>query len=249
MRRREFISLIGGIPVAWPLDSLPQNPSMPIIGFLGNATPVLWADRLRAFRTGLAEAGFVEGNTLSIEYRWAEDQTDRFRALADDLVQHHVRVIAAGSLLAAKAAKAATTTIPIVFCFSADPVKEGLVASLSRPGGNLTGATNLNEEVVPKRLEMLLECIPAAKSIALLANPTYPGIETQVRELQVIAAAQGRLLHVLYASSERDIATAFGSLGDLRAAGLVIATDPLFTSRREKLAALTVSHAIPSIYQ
>lgn len=249
MQRRKIISLTVGAMVALPFAGRSQTPSIPVIGFLGNATPALWADRLLAFRNGLAEAGFVEGRNVRVEYRWAEDKVDRLRGLADDLVQRGVSVIAAGSLLAAKAAKAATTTIPVVFCLSADPVKEGLVASLNRPGGNLTGATNLNEEVMPKRIELLLECVPAARNIALLANPTYPGMEAQAKALQKVVTANGRQLHVLLASNEEEIDKAFGTLRKLRAEALVINTDPFFTSRREKLAKLTVSHAIPSVYQ
>jgi putative ABC transport system substrate-binding protein len=249
MRRRKFITLLGGAAAAWPLAARAQQSAMPVIGFLGTASPDLWADRLRAFHQGLNETGYVEGRDVTIEYRWAQDQNVRFPALASDLVGRQVTVIAAGSFAAALAAKAATTTIPIIFAMAGDPVEVGLVTSLSRPGGNLTGATNLNHEILPKRLELLHELVPTATAIAFLVNPTEPSAESQSSDVQVAARALGRQLHILYASTEPEFDKVFATLAELRAGGLVIGTDTFFTSRREKLAALSVRHAMPTIYQ
>jgi putative ABC transport system substrate-binding protein len=202
-----------------------------------------------AFRQSLKEAGYVEGQNVTIEYRWAEGQYDRLPSLAADLVQHKVTVIAATTTPAALAAKAATTTIPIVFTTSADPLQMDLVASLSRPAANVTGATQLNVEVAPKRLELLHELIPTATIVALLVNPTSPAAETLSRELLAAARTLGLQLHVLEAAAERDFETVFATLVQLRARGLVIASDPFFTGRREQLAALALRHAVPAIYQ
>jgi putative ABC transport system substrate-binding protein len=181
VNRREFVALIGGT-AAWLTAARAQQSAMPMIGFLGTATPELWADRLRAFHQGLNEIGYVDGRNVKIEYRWAEDDNTRFPALVDDLVRRQPAVIVADSLAAALPAKAATKTIPIVFAMAADPVEIGLVSSLSRPGGNLTGATNLNLEILPKRLELLHELVPTATIFAVLANPTEPNAQSEVRE-------------------------------------------------------------------
>ena len=223
---------------------------MPVIGYLSSASPDRDAGRLRAFRQGLSETGYVEGRNVAIEYRWAEEQYDRLPALAADLVRRQVAVIAqAGHVLGAFAAKAATTTIPIVFLTGVDPVALGLVASLNRPGGNLTGVTTLGIELEPKRLELLHGVVPAATTIGALVNRANPNVEAQSRELQAAARALGLELHILDASTERDFDAVFARLAELQAGGLVIATDGFFISRGEQLAALAVRHAMPAIFQ
>ena len=252
MKRREFITLVGGAAAAWPLAvRAQQQPAMPVIGVLSAEWPEQFTDRLRAFHEGLRETGYVDGRNLAIEYRWAEGRNDRLPALAAELVHPEVSVIVtAGSTPAALAARAATTTIPIAFYLGSDPVEAGLVTSLSRPGGNLTGVVTLNVEVAPKRLELLHELIPTARIIAALINPTNPVLaETLTRDLQTAAHALGVQLHILHASSERDFDTVFASLVQPRAEGLVIGADALFNSRSEQLAALTIRHAVPAIYQ
>jgi putative ABC transport system substrate-binding protein len=250
MKRREFISLLGGA-AAWPLAARAQQGAMPVIGFLGGASPDRWVGRLRAFHQGLSETGYVVGRNLAIEYRWAEGQNDRVPSLAAELVGRQVSVIAApGSVPAALAAKAATTTIPIVFEIASDPVELGLVASLAQPGGNITGVTSLNAQVGPKRLELLHELVPTATVVGLLVNPTNPNeAEPTTKNLQAAARSLGLEMHVLHASAEGDFDAAFATLIQLRAGALAIGTDPLFTSRLEQLAALTVRHAVPSVYQ
>jgi putative ABC transport system substrate-binding protein len=205
---------------------------------------------LSAFLKGLGENGYVDGRNVAIEYRWAGNRIDRLPAMADDLVHRQVTVIAATSTPAALAAKAATTTIPIVFETGADPVQLGLVASLSRPGGNITGVTQLNWEIIPKRLELLHELLPAAGVMALLVNPTDPAnAEMQSREVLAAAHTLGLKLHVLNASTERDFDLVFAKLIHLRAGGLVVGGDAMFNSRIEQIAALTVQHAVPAVYQ
>jgi len=249
MRRREFITLLGGAAAAWPLAARAQQPAMPVIGFLSSASPDVYSIRLRAFHQGLKETGYVEGQNVEVEYRWAEGENNRLPALAAELVHRQVSVIAAAGTPLAVAAKAATATIPIVFETAGDPIQLGLVASLNRPGGNLTGVTNLNVEVGPKRLELLHELVPAATTFALLVNPTSSSIaEAFSRTLQAAARALGLQLHVLHASTERDFDTVFATLVQLRPGGLVIMPDVFFIARSEQLAALTVRHAIPAIY-
>jgi putative ABC transport system substrate-binding protein len=220
---------------------------MPVIGFL--STSSVDASRIAAFRQGLAKAGYVEGQNVRIEYRWADDRSDRLPSLAADLVHHQVAVIAAFTTPAALAAKAATTTIPIVFTTVGDPVQLHLVASLNRPGGNVTGVTQLNVEVAPKRLELLHELVPTARVVALLVNPTNPNTETNTKELQAAARTLGLEFHVLNASTESDFDGVFARLIQLRAGGLLIGPDTLFASRSEQLAALALRHAVPTIYQ
>jgi putative ABC transport system substrate-binding protein len=249
VKRREFITLVGGAAV-WPLAARAQQAAMPVIGFLHGASPGPYAPFLLAFHQGLKEAGYTAGENVAVEYRWAEDHYDRLPALAADLVSRRVAVIATpGNMPAALAAKAATKTIPIVFLVQGDPVAVGLVASLARPGGNLTGVTGLTSEVGPKRLEMLHAVIPTA-TIALLVNPKNPDLsEPQSQELQVAAGRLGLQLHVLTASTDQEIDTAFANLVQLRAGGLVIGPDALFSTRIEQLAALALRHRIPAIYQ
>ncbi len=209
MKRREFISLLGGAAATWPLAARAQQAPMPVIGFLSNASPDLYSDRLRTFRQGLKNVGYVEGQNVEIDYRWAPGHNDRLPMLAAELVHRQVAVIAAaGGTPSALAARAATATIPIVFGVAVDPVEVGLVASLSRPGGNLTGVTNLNAEVGPKRLELLHELLPSATSLGVLVDPTSPTLaEAFLRDLQPAADALGVHLHVLHASTESDLET------------------------------------------
>jgi putative ABC transport system substrate-binding protein len=250
MRRREFITLLGGA-AAWPLAARAQQPTMPVIGYLGSASPDIWAGRVRAFRQGLSDAGFVEGKNVAIEFRWAEGQYDRLQTLAADLIGRGVNVIVSpGSAPAALIAKAATTTIPIVFETGADPVRAGLVASLNRPGGNITGVTALSFELGPKRLELLHELVPYAKVIAALVNPAAgESAVSQTRDLEIAARALGIDLAVLHASSDHEVAAVFAAYRGSGAGGLVIVPDVFTNSRREQLAALTLSHGVPSIFQ
>jgi ABC-type uncharacterized transport system substrate-binding protein len=251
VRRREFITLLGGAAAGWPVGVRAQQQPMPVIGFLGAASPDLWGHFLRAFHQGLGETGYVEGRNVAIEYRWAEGQNDRLPALAAELVRRRVSVIAApGSTPAALAAKEATTTIPVVFMVGTDPVAAGLVASLARPGGNLTGVTNLNTELGAKRLELLRELMPAATVIALLVNPTSRFItETMLKDMQSAARPLGLQLQILQASTERDFEMVFATLAQLRASALVIAPDAFFISQSAELGALTLRHSVPAITQ
>jgi putative ABC transport system substrate-binding protein len=251
MKRRAFIAGIGGAATAAMLRAArAQQPPMPVIGFVNVASPQSYAGQLAAFLKGLGETGYVDGHSVAIEYRWAEGQSDRLPAMLADLVHRQVAVIAATSTPAALAAKAATTAIPIVFETGGDPIRLGLVASLNRPGGNVTGVTQTNVEVAPKRLQLLHELVPAATSIALLVNPTNPSLaEPTTKELKAAARTLGLELHVLNASTEREFEAVFATLVQLGAGGLVIGPDPFFISREEKLAELALRHVVPAVFE
>jgi putative ABC transport system substrate-binding protein len=250
MRRCDFIIFLAGAMAALPLAARAQEKAMPVIGVLNTGSPGPSSEPfMAAFRQGLSEAGYVEGQNVAIEYRWAEGHYDRLPALAADLVGRKVDLIMAGSPPSALAAKSATSTIPIVFRHGGDPVGDGLVASLARPGGNLTGVSQLGDEgLTAKRLELLSELVPRAGVIALLVNPNNSTAERVIQEVQQAARAKGVQLHVLKASSESEIDTAFASLVQLQAGALLVAADPFLTSRREQLVALASRHAVPSIY-
>jgi putative tryptophan/tyrosine transport system substrate-binding protein len=248
MRRRKFIAGLAGA-AAWPLVAGAQQPTMPVIGFLNSGSPDGYAILKGEFLRGLKDTGYIEGQNIGIEYRWAEGQYDRLPTQAADLVGRRVAVIAATSTPAVLVASTATTTIPIVFTSGDDPVRLGLVASLARPGGNITGAVHLEVELTPKRVEMLHELAPAASVIAILVNPTNRNAESQSRDLQMAARTLGLQVHVLHARSERDFDAVFTSLRQLKAGALAIGSDPLFTNRSEQLAALTVRHSVPAVYE
>jgi putative tryptophan/tyrosine transport system substrate-binding protein len=251
MRRREFIAALGGAAVVWPLVARAQQPTLPVVGFVNLASAKGgYAQNSSAFLKGLSEAGYVDGRDVVIELHWAEGRADRLPAMMADLIHRQVAVIAATTTEVALAAKAATTTIPIVFEMASDPVRVGLVAHLNRPGGNATGVTSTNLEMVPKRLQLLHELVPTASPVALLANPANPTLaEAYTRLSQAAARTLGLELHILNANNERDLDGVFAKLIQLRAGGLVIGVDPLFTGAGEQLAVLSVRHAVPTIYQ
>ena len=247
MRRREFVTLLGGA-AAWPLAAYAQQVAMPLVGFLNAASPQPYARMLSAFLKGLGETGYIEDHNVKIEYRWAKGDVNLLPALAADLVHRKAAVIAATGTPAALAAKAATATIPIVFETGSDPIQLGLIASLSRPGGNVTGITQLGVEVAPKRLEVLNELVPTAKIIALLIDPTDPVSEKTRQGVQAAAQRLGLELHVLNVSTERDLDTVFAKLVPLRAGGLVISGGQFFNSRGKELASRALQHAVPTIF-
>jgi putative ABC transport system substrate-binding protein len=249
MRRRELIGLLGGAVAAWPLAARAQQAAMPIVGFLSGQSPATAGNLVAALRQGLNESGFIEGQNVAIEYRWADGRYDRLPALAAELVHRQVTVIVASGPPAALAARTATSTLPIVFSSGIDPVKLGLVAGLNRPGGNITGVSHFSTALEAKRLELLHELVPNAAVIAMLVNPTFPNADSITDEMQVAARSLGLELNVLNASSEHDLDGAIASIARLRAGALVVTSDPFFLSRRDQLVALVAHHAVPAIYQ
>ena len=249
MKRREFITLLGAAAAAWPLAARAQQPALPVIGLLEPRSPDTIADQLRAFRQGLKDTGYVEGENVAVEYRWAENQPDRLATLAAELASRRVAVIAAlGGPAAAFAAKSATTTIPIVFIVSEDPVRVGLVASLARPGGSLTGVNFFAGELAAKRLELLRELVPAATRVAVLVNPAGPGHEITLRDVEPAARAMGLQIQVLNASTSSEINAAFATFERERPDALFVGTDPFFTSRRAQMVQLAARHMVPAAY-
>jgi putative ABC transport system substrate-binding protein len=247
--RREFVTLLGGAATAWPLAARAQQPTMPVVGFLSARSPASGAFMAAAFRQGLSESGYVEGRNLRIEYRWAEGHYDRLAELADDLVRRQVAVIAAISgTPAALAAKAATTTIPIVFANGGDPVTSGLVASLNRPAGNVTGVTFYTVALAGKRLELMRALVPAAVAMGFFVNQNNPAEEPETNDAEAAARALGVRLHVLNTTSERDIDAAFRTLLERRADALVVGSDPVFFGFSSKLVDLTARYAVPAVY-
>jgi putative ABC transport system substrate-binding protein len=248
MKRRQLILALGGAAL-WPLAARAQQPALPVIGFLNSASPDGYADRVRAFRQGLSDTGYVEGRNVAIEYRFANNEFDRLAAFAADLIQRKVAVISANGP-SALVAKAQTTTIPIVFTSGDDPVRAGLVTSLNRPNGNLTGVVSQDVELGPKRLELLHELVPNAKVFAMLLNPANRArSDILTRDLQAAARTLGLELKILQASSERDVDAVFTKLAELQVGGLVIGNDSLFISRRERLGELSAHHKVPAIFQ
>ena len=248
MRRRDFISALGGTAAAWPLAARAQQPALPVVGFLNAGSPKPLANLVAAFRQGLSETGHIEGQNLVIEYRWAEGDYDRLPALAIDLVRRQVAVISAGSPQAALAAKAATTTIPIIFTSGGDPVELGLVSSFNRPGGNVTGVSFLVNELGAKRLELLREVVPTAVSMGFLANPNRASFEAETKNSQQAAQALGVQLIILNASSEGELDAAFAKFAQYRINALLVGTDLFFLNRRDQLVALATRLAIPTMY-
>src|SRR5262245_14126125 len=247
MKRREFITLLGGGAMAWPLAARAQQAAMPVIGYLHSASPEPYSPMVAAFRQGLAEAGYVDGQNVTIDYRWAESQFNRLPALAAELVARRPAIlVAAGGDVSAVAAKAATTTVPIVFTIGGDPVAYGLVSNLSRPSGNLTGVTFFTITLGPKRLELLRELLPKASKIAMLVNPK--SLNPDAKEVQEAARALGQSVHVLDAASKEEIDMAFRSLAQGRDDALIVVSNPLFTSRREQIVALANYHRVPAMY-
>ena len=249
MKRREFMALLGGAAAVWPRAARAQQQAMPVIGFMNGGSPDPEARSLAAFRQGLSESGYIENHNVKIEERWADSQYDRLPGMAADLVRRQVTVIAATTTPAALAAKAATASIPIIFETAGDPIRLGLVASLNRPGRNITGVTQLSSELVSKRLGLLHDLIPTATIVGLLVNPTDPRAETQTTDMQEAAHALGLQIHLLNASTEGEINTAFASLPQLRAGALLVGTSDFFRRRSEQLVALAARQGVPAIYQ
>ena len=248
MKRREFITLVGGAAPAWPLAARAQQVAMPVVGFLGTTTPNDYASRVAAFHEGLKEAGYIEGQNVAMEYRWPEGRYDRLPMLAADLVRRQVAVIAAGGPSAARAAKAATSTVPIVFTSGDDPVEAGLVRSLNRPGGNITGVHLFLTELNAKKLGLMRDLLPQVRAMAALLNPASQNADPQSKELRAAGRALGLHIDIFHASSESEIDAAFTAIAQQRLGALVVGNDPFFLGRREQLVALAARHAIPVVY-
>jgi len=248
MRRREFVTLLSGATV-WSLTARAQDLAVPVVGFIGTDTQDGWANRMRGFYEGLGRTGYVERRNVTIEYRWADGQEDRLPGFAADLVRRQVRAIVVPGTVGTLATKAETTRIPIVFLVGGDPVRLGLVASLNRPGGNLTGMFNLNLNLAPTRLQMLHELVPSAALIGLLVDPTNPTAEGIVRNVQAAASTLGLQVHILYASSEREFDSVFTTIAQVRAGALMIGTEGFLFRQYKQLAALTVRHRVPTMFQ
>ena len=248
MRRREFITLLGGVAM-WPLTVHAQQPAMPVVGFMMAGSRAALRDEIAAFEAGLKEMGFVEGQNLALEYRFAEGQFDRFPALASDLIHRQVSVIVASSPQGALAAKRATKTIPIVFSLGADPIETGVVSSLSRPGGNVTGVYQFTAGLEAKRLGLLHEMIPKAEIIGVLVNPNYAAIESQLRDVQDAAAHLGLRLVIVRANTESDFDSAFSTVASQRAGAMLVCASPFFNARRQQLVVLASSHSLPAIFE
>jgi putative ABC transport system substrate-binding protein len=248
MRRRNFIAGLASTTAAWPLSARAQQPALPVIGFLNSASPNTFDDRLRAFREGLKESGYLEGDNVIVVYRWSEGQNDRLPAMANELVGRRVAVIAALGEAATYAAKAATSTIPIVFNVDDDPVKLGLVTNMARPDGNLTGTNFFVAELTAKRLELLRQLVPTASRLAVLVNPTYPVSKSTVRDVAAAAPGMGFQIRVFEASTSREIDAVFADLVGERHDALFVGGDPFYTSRRAQLVNLTSQHAIPATF-
>ena len=247
MKRREFIALVGGA-ATWPLAARAQQPAMPVIGYLATGSQDIFASRLAALRQGIGEHGYFEGRNVAIEYRWASGLYDQMQAFATDLVARRVDVIVSVGPPSLRAAVSATSTIPVVFVTGSDPVRDGLVASMSRPDRNLTGITFLAVDLIPKRLQLVAELVPQAKLIALLANPSNRAEERVVADAQTAAKTAGLEIAILKASNDSEIDAAFGALAELHAGVLIVSPDTLFTTRAEKIATLAVRHTIPTIF-
>ena len=250
MRRREFFGVLGSIAVTWPVGAYAQAPTMPVIGFLNSAFPDAWQPFVNAFREGLKAGGFEEGRNLAIEYRWAEGHYDRLPALASDLVKRNVAVlVSTGGLPPAFAAKAATATIPIVLTIGGDPVRLGLVASINRPGGNITGVNLFIPQMEGKRFQLLRELVPSASLIAVLLNPNNPPFASQLRDAQEAARTMGQQIHILHATNGDQLEDAFATAVQIRAGAILVAADPFFNSQRNRVVALAERHALPAIYE
>jgi putative ABC transport system substrate-binding protein len=249
VKRREFITLFGGAVVAWPVAALAQQSAMPVIGFLNSASPGPFAARIKAFHDGLREMGFVEGKNVMIEYRWVEGKYEKAPAMMSDLINRGVAAVAAFGPPVARIAKDATSSIPIVFLTGDDPVKAGLVASLNRPGGNVTGVVTLNAELAPKRLEVLRELIPSAISVGLLINPARPNADVLANDMEAAARKLSLQPHVLHASADHEFDAVFATAAQQRIGGVVIATDVFFNSHNTQLGELSARHGVPTIFQ